>query len=396
MADTLQQRAAVAPAAMPRRADVVTLGLEEELQVVDAHGALTPHDFARGQLEVPDADGTSSREIHRCVLEVKTPVCASADAIVASLAAMRRVAAARAQRQGQRVLAAGLHPFSRCPEQATWCDPAEFPRFVRLAHEYGDTVMGALAFGMHVHLGCTDAALRMPVMNALRDVLPDVLALAASSPFSEGRDTGLDSWRQRILARLPRSGIPEAWRDEASYLAHLDRLRAVGSLRANEGSWEDLRLHHAYGTLEVRICDAVPSLDRAWLIVALLQAEVVTLEDDCRHDRLPPPLDRLLIEDNKFRATRHGMRAELVDWRTGEPQAMPLRLQHWLRRIAPAAARLGTLARLTTALAAASREPASAQMQRAWRQSGGFERVVDELEACTAAPLSVALRPSAA
>ena len=120
---------------------------------------------------------------------------------------------------------------------------------------------------------------------------------------------------------------PRRWPDEASYEAHLDRLRAVGSLRAGEGLWEDLRLHHVYGTLEVRICDATPSIDRIWLIVALLQAEVATLEDEVRRGCAPEPVARALLEDNKFRVCRHGMDAELVDWHTGAVTPLSTRLQ---------------------------------------------------------------------
>ena len=394
MVELLEPGAAGAHPAPPPQAGTITLGLEEELLVVDASGALAAHDFARGQRDVPDSDGTSSRELHLCALEIKTPVCQSADAIVASLAAMRGVATRRAALQGQRVLSAGVHPFSPWAAQATYDDPDAFPRYVRLQREYGDVVRGALAFGMHVHLACADPALRMPVMNSLRNVLPEALALSASSPFADGRDTGMASWRHAILGRLPRSGIPDVWRDEAAYTAHLARLGAVGSLRAGEGLWEDLRLHHVYGTLEVRICDAAPSLDRIWLIVALLQAEVGTLEDEVRRGCAPEPIARALLEDSKFRVCRHGMDAELVDWRTDGAAPMSARLHQWLQRVAPAAARLGTLPRLATALSQALAEGSSAMQQRGWAQDGaGLGPVVDRLVDATARPLSAGLLP---
>ena len=393
MVELLEQDAEGAQPAQPPQAGLGTLGLEEELLVVDARGALGAHDFARGQRDVPDSDGTSSRELHQCALEIKTPVCVSADAIVASLATMRGVAARRAALQGQRVLSAGLHPFSPWTTQPTYDDPIDFARYARMQKEYGDVVRGALAFGMHVHLACADPALRMPVMNSLRNVLPEALALSVSSPFSEGRDTGMASWRHTVLSRLPRSGIPDTWRDEAAYAAHLDRLRAAGSLRAGEGLWEDLRLHHTYGTLEVRICDAVPSIDRIWLIVALLQAEVATLEDEVRRGCAPAPIARALLEDSKFRICRQGMDAELVDWRTGKATPLSMRLHAWLERVAPAADRLGTLQRLAKALSQALAEGTSSARQRSWMQEGTFDSLVTRLVDATARPLSAGLLP---
>ncbi len=373
-----------------RDAPVVTIGIEEELQVVDAAGALAAHDFDRGRAEVPDRGGASSRELHRCVLEVKTPVCGSPDEAVASLAAMREIAATRARAQGQRVLAAGLHPFSRWTDQPTWEDPALFPRFARLLHDYADILRGVLAFGMHVHLGCSRPALRMPVMNALRNVLPEILALSVSSPFSEGRDTGMACWRHGVLSRLPRAGIPASWPDEAAYAAHVQRLRRTGCLQPEDALWEDLRLHHRFGTLEVRICDAAPSLDRVWLIAALLQAEVATLEAEVAAGNAPPPLETALIEENKLRVCRHGLSAELVDWHAERQLALPARLWQWLDRLGPAARRLGTHDRLGTALHQALQEGSFAQRQRAQHRRGdALAAIVDGLVAQTAAPLSL-------
>lgn len=382
-----------APRASRSDAGIVTLGIEEELQVVDAAGALAAHDFDRGGREVPDREGSSSREIHRCVIEVKTRVCSSPDQAVRALAVMRAVAARRAALQGQRVLAAALHPFSRWPEQALHDEPGVHPHYAHLLDEYGEVARAALTYGLHVHLGVSRPQWRMPVMNALRTWLPEVLALSASGPFFEGRDTGLQSWRHSQLDRYPRMGIPEVWPNEEAYWAHVHRLRRVGSIEPDQGLWEDLRLHHRYGTLEVRVCDATPSLDRVWLIVALLQAEVTTLEAELAQGRPLHPVPRSLLEDSKWRARRRGLAATVVDWATEREQPVRQRLAHWLARVHPAAQRLGFATRLAHAMEAALAEGSSADQQRGWwRDSGGsFAAVIDALVAQTAQPLSPAL-----
>src|SRR5690348_9519116 len=197
---------------------IVSLGVEDELQVVDAQtGALTPFDIARAVNALPEGPGAITCEIHKCTVELQTPICASPDGIAVSLSSLREFARKEAARDGQSVLAAGLHPFSSWRSQPVYEDAETHPTYAWILNEYGDVARGALSFGLHVHLGLPDAKLRIPVLNGLRSVLPDVLALSASSPFHEGRDTGLASWRHSVLERYPRMGIPDAWPDEKTY-----------------------------------------------------------------------------------------------------------------------------------------------------------------------------------
>ncbi len=153
---------------------MITLGLEEEVQVVDARGQLVPHDFA-GELAT-SSDGAMDREIHRCVIELKTRICHSVPDLVAALATLRGQARHRAALQGQQILIAGVHPTARWQEQAMHLGPA-FPHYTALVDEYQDIARSAFSFGMHLHLGFEPDAPRMAIMNRLRHVLPEALAL---------------------------------------------------------------------------------------------------------------------------------------------------------------------------------------------------------------------------
>jgi carboxylate-amine ligase len=365
---------------------IVTLGVEEELQTVDAQsGALIPHDVELAKRQLAGGTGGITSEIHKCAIELQTPVDTHPDQIATSLSILRIVARKQAEIQGQRIAAAGLHPFSQWQSQPVYEDPARFPHYAHLLEEYGDIARSAMSFGMHVHLGLPSETLRIPVMNALRSVLPEILALSVNSPFHEGRDTGLASWRHSVLGRYPRMGIPDIWTDEQAYFGHIEKLRHVGSLEPGQGMWDDLRLHHRYGTLEVRICDTVYSLDRVWLIVALLQCEAMTLAEQAASGSLPEPEPRAWIEENKWRARRHGMAAELVDWRRNEVVATDIRYDRWLARLKPAAIVLGLWPRLERAVQAALAEGTGADRQRLWRQDGGsLESVVKSLVDVTA------------
>ena len=316
---------------------MVTLGLEEEVQVVDAHGELAPHDFTAGELAGRAGEGAMDREIHRCVIELKTRICHGVPDLLAALGGLRRQARQRAAQQGQRILIAGVHPTARWQDQAMHLGPG-FPHYTDLVAEYQDISRSAFSFGTHLHLGFAPGAPRMAVMNRLRHVLPEALALSASSPFSEGRDTGLASWRHSLLDRYPRMGTPDAWPSEAAYEAHVQRLRRTGCIRADQGLWQDLRLHHRYGTLEVRVMDTHPELARIGLIATLLKWEAETLEIELRHGRAGPPWDRAWIDENKWRARRYGLAARWIDWDREEVLDTDARFERWWSRLAPRAA----------------------------------------------------------
>lgn len=345
----------------------INVGAEEELQTVCGEtGALAPHAHGAVEPECQKA-GTLTTEIHRCVIELQTRICQRPREVAVSLARLRQVALARCRPQGQRIVASGVHPFSAWEDQPLFECPKDHPHYASLLAEYADVARGALSFGLHVHLGLNGRS-RMPVMNRLRHVLPEILALSVSAPFFAGRDTGLQSWRHSILGRYPRMGIPEVWQSEGAYWEHVDRLRALGCIAPGQGLWEDLRLHHVYPTIEVRIADAVPCLRRVELIVGLLQCEALTIEAELDSGQAPAILPRMLLEENKWRARRHGLQAKLVDWEDDRVLEMPQRLEEWSRRLEPAAQELGYASDLQEGLERALREGAVAQQHRELRK----------------------------
>ncbi|HEV2540292.1 MAG TPA: YbdK family carboxylate-amine ligase [Frateuria sp.] len=312
---------------------MITLGIEEEVQVVDEQGRLVTHDLGSGQAEYATPEGLLDKEIHRCVIELKTRVCRGVDELVDALRAVRAVARRKAAAQQQRILIAGLHPTARWQQQPMHEGP-EYPHYHRLIAEYQDVARAAFSFGMHLHLGFPDGAPRMAIMNRLRHVLPEVLALSASSPFLEGRDTGLHSWRHSLLDRYPRMGTPDVWTSERHYQAHVDRLRRVGCIHPEQGLWQDLRLHHRYGTLEVRIMDAHPHLERIGLIATLLKWEAQTLEQELREGRQGLVWERACIDENKWRARRYGLAAQWIEWDRDEVCGTAAHFERWWRRLA--------------------------------------------------------------
>ncbi|MBC3809525.1 YbdK family carboxylate-amine ligase [Undibacterium seohonense] len=361
--------------------NIITLGAEEELQIVDQHSLeLVAHDFDLGQADYPDRGGSSSCELHKAVVELQTPICQTPDQIVASVASMREVIRLRAQAQGQRILSAGVHPFSDWKEQEINKDLQKHQHYIRLVDEYADAMRSMVSYGFHVHLGLPPGIPPMVIFNSLRNSLAAVLAISLSSPFYEGRDTGMQSWRHSMLDRLPRMGTPDIWESEAAYFDHIQLLRKVGTLEAQHGMWEDLRLHHRYHTLEVRICDATPSLEHIWLITALLQCEVATLVQDYQRGCLPKPLSRACLEENKWRVRRRGLAASLIDWHSETPVNMHDYFDLWLSRLTPVAEDLGLLQGLREKCQALFIQGASADIQRGiFQRSENYQTIVQHL-----------------
>jgi carboxylate-amine ligase len=361
--------------------NLITLGAEEELQIVDEHSLeLATHDFERGQSDFPDRNGSSSCELHKAVVELQTPICHTPDQIVASVSDMRDIIRLRAQAQGQRILSAGVHPFSNWKEQEINKDFDKHQHYIRLVDEYADIMRSLVSYGFHVHLGLPKGIPPMAIFNSLRNSLAPVLAISLSSPFYEGRDTGMQSWRHSMLDRLPRMGTPDIWQTEEAYFEHIQLLRKVGTLEAQHGMWEDLRLHHRYHTLEVRICDATPSLEHIWLITALLQCEVATLVQDYQRGRLPKPLSRACLEENKWRVRRRGLGASLIDWHSEVPVSLHEYFDQWLVRLTPAAEELDLLKGLREKIAALFIYGASADIQRGiFKRSENYQTLVQHL-----------------
>jgi glutamate---cysteine ligase / carboxylate-amine ligase len=316
---------------------MITLGIEEEVQIVDERGQLVAHELARNLAEHVTPEGLLDREIHRCVIELKTRICTGVDELLAALGAVRAVARRKAAAQGQRILIAGLHPTA-CWQRQPLHEGPGYPHYTRLLAEYQDIARSAFSFGMHLHLGFSADAPRMAIMNRLRHVLPEALALSASSPYFEGRDTGLHSWRHSLLDRYPRMGTPDIWTSERHYQAHVQRLRRTGCIGEDQGLWQDLRLHHRYGTLEVRIMDTHPDLARIGLIATLLKWEAATLEQELLAGRQGLVWERACIEENKWRARRYGLGAQWIEWDRDEVCDTGAHFERWWRRLAPQAA----------------------------------------------------------
>jgi glutamate---cysteine ligase / carboxylate-amine ligase len=301
------------------KAPSLTIGIEEEYQIIDP----ATRELRSYITEILEGDHVTLRqvkpELHQSIVEVGTEVCRTPADARAEIVKLRRTLIEHVERSGLRVAAAGTHPFSSWVTQEI--TPLE--RYLGVKSDMAELAQQLLIFGTHVHIGIEDREFLIDAMNAARYIMPHVLCLSTSSPFWMGRNTGLKSYRSVIFRNFPRNGIPRVFRSWWDYSRLVETLVTTRCIPDGSKIWWDARPHHAYPTLEFRICDVSTRVDEAICVAAIFQAVIAKLWK-LRRDNLTfrvYPAD--LIEENKWRAVRYGLDGKLID--LGKQQELPAR-----------------------------------------------------------------------
>jgi glutamate---cysteine ligase / carboxylate-amine ligase len=317
-----------------------TLAVEEEFAVLDPETLSLTNRFEELQAA---AKGTQLEdhlvgELIASEVEVRTGRCESFEEAAAKIGERRAQLDELAAGLGIALAAAGTHPWSPWQEQRI----IDTPHYRRNDELLRYVVWRNNTFGLHVHVGIRGADRAVAVCNTLRNYLPELLALSASSPFVEGVFTYLHSARTEIFTRMfPRCGIPDAYGGWQGFEEYVRFLYSTGSITEHTQIWWSVRPHLAFPTVEIRICDAQPDLDEARALAALgyaLTARIARALDE--GEPLPDHPHRLL-EENFWRATRYGLAGELIDLETGEVRPARAHLERLLEWIAPVAEELG-------------------------------------------------------
>jgi carboxylate-amine ligase len=279
-------------------------------------------------------------------------------------------------KHGLVIAAAGTHPFSSWETQ----EITPFERYLGVKQDMADLAQQLLIFGTHVHIGIEDKDFLIDAMNVARYFMPHILCLAASSPFWEGRNTGLRSYRSIIFRHFPRSGIPPAFGSwsELDQLVHtLVQTRCI-----SDGTklWWDARPNWRYPTLEFRICDVCTRVDEAICVAALFQALIAKLWKLRRDNLTFRVYPTVLIEENKWRAVRYGLDGKLMD--LGKHQEVPVRdlmreLIEWF--LGDVLDELGTRKEVEYAFRILEEGNSADRQVRVFEQTGDLKAVVDHM-----------------
>ena len=321
--------------------DPYTLGVEEEYMLLD------PVSFDLVQhietvLDAVQGDELADRlnpELMQSVLEIATPVCRTAGDVQRELTTLRGYVRDVAAAHRLRVGSAGTHPFSLFERQRITAKD----RYRVLIDQLQYVARRELIFGMHVHVAVDDPDKAIQVVNGLLPQLGPLLALSASSPFWRGEPTGLASSRQIVFSAFPRSGPPPRFRDYEDYASVVGQLERTGCIADYTHIWWDIRPHPKWGTIEVRICDAVTRLEDAVAIAAYCQSVVKLLCERFEAGQEIPTFHRILTSENKWLAARYGLDAPIMDLPSGRRNRVPISklVRRTLRDLEPHARELG-------------------------------------------------------
>jgi glutamate---cysteine ligase / carboxylate-amine ligase len=288
-----------------------TVGIEEEYQLLDpATLALTSRfEDMMAAAEEPLRDRLAG-ELIASEIEYRTRRHLTFDGAARELVEGRLATLALADRLGIALGVSGVHPFSPWTEQRI----IDTPHYRRVEEELGYIAWTNNTWSLHLHAGVRGADRAVAVTTAMRSVLPELLALSANSAVYLGRATRLHSTRVQIFTKsFPRCGIPDAYPGWDDYAAFVELLERTHSIVEATQIWWSVRPHHSFGTVEVRICDGQTEMGEALAVGALALACIAAFAADYDAGRPLPAHARGLIEENVWRAQRHGLQGRLID-----------------------------------------------------------------------------------
>src|SRR5574343_1453589 len=319
----------------------LTMGVELEMQLLQTHDM----DLASGANDLLDLlgrrpfPGTVTPEMTQSMIEVATGVHTRHGPLLAQLQAMRDTLLNSCERINIGMAGGGTHPFQRWYEQRIF----DKPRFEQLSGLYGYLAKQFTVFGQHIHIGCASPNDALFLLHALNRYVPHFIALSASSPFFQGVDTFFDSARLNAVFAFPLSGRAPFVLDWDGFAGgYFAKMEATGVVKSMKDFYWDIRPKPEYGTIELRVCDTPLTVERAAALACYLQAI-------CRHllsgaEPLPEEDDYLVYTYNRFQACRFGLDGMMVNPKTREQISIREDVLATLRKLAPHAQSLGSMA----------------------------------------------------
>jgi glutamate---cysteine ligase / carboxylate-amine ligase len=331
----------------------LTVAVEEEFALLDPDTLELTNRFE----ELKEAAAGTELDEHlvgeliASEIEVKTGRCASFAEAATRMAERRAQLGALVDAHGIGLAATGTHPWSRWQDQRI----IDTPHYRRNDDLLRYVVWRNNTFGIHTHVAIRGADRAIAVANAFRNVLPELLALSASSPFVEDVVSGLHSARTEIFTRMfPRCGVPDAYDNWAAFEEYVRFLFATRSIDEHTQLWWSVRPHLAFPTVEVRICDAQPDLREAQALAALIHGLAARFARAVDDGEPLPSLPHRLIEENTWRAIRYGLSGELIDFASGDVLPARARIEQLIEWVEPIAGDIGAASYLAVPAANAA------------------------------------------
>ena len=329
-----------------------TVGIELELGLVD-NKTMALKSAGEQLLSAlpPEMQKSLKPELMQCVIEINTDVCNTIDEAQKDLASKAVLVEQAADKVDVRLWWGGSHPFSSWRDQQV----TQNERYLDLVNLLQEMARRLVTFGLHVHVGVASGDKAVMICDRMMRHLPTLLALSCSSPYWDQNNTGLQSIRTKIMEGLPTAGLPPVMRNWSEYLWLVRHMVETGFINTVRELWWDIRPHHKFGTVEVRVCDMPGNLEDSLGLAALIQCLVTALSDQIDRGTYQLDCHPMLVRQNKWRACRYGGKAKLVDSFTYKSQSVSFSVNELVEHLIPTAKRLDCLDHLEHTRLMASR-----------------------------------------
>ena len=356
--------------------DTPTLGVELELGLVDSQSMALTSAFAPLRALLPDAETECYKaELMQCCIEVITGVCDKVGDAEAELKQKLMLVEQAGDQIGVSLWWGATHPFSLWKDQQV----TQNERYLDLVTLLQEMARRLVTFGLHVHVGVDSGDKAVMICDRIMQHLPTLLALSCSSPFWENRSTGLHSHRSKIMEGLPTVGLATLMRNWSEYVWLVNHMEETGFINSIREIWWDVRPHHNFGTVEVRVCDMPGTLQEVLALTALVQCLVTALSDEIDQGAYQHDCHPMMVRQNKWRACRFGNQAQLVNSYTYASQPVSDIVAELIRRLRPVAERLDCLPYLEFAQNMADGTTASSRQYKILRETQDRAEVVRRL-----------------
>ena len=320
--------------------DSPTLGIELEFGLVDAKTMALSNSIQQVLDQLPhDEVAYFKPELMQSCIEINTKVCNTVGEAEIDLRQKIEMVQRVIEPMGLHLWWGATHPFSLWQDQKITPDD----RYAMLVSLLQDMARRLVTFGLHIHVGVDSGDKAVMICDRMMQHLPMLLALSCSSPFWDNRKTGLQSYRSKIMEGLPTAGLPTLMRNWSEYVWLVNHMVSTGFINTIREIWWDIRPHHNFGTVEVRVCDMPGNLDDAMSIAALTQCLIKALSDDIDNGAYQHDCHPMMVRQNKWRACRFGTAAQLVNSYSYEAQPVSKIVEDMIERLRPAGEELGCL-----------------------------------------------------
>jgi carboxylate-amine ligase len=289
-----------------------SLGIEWELELIDRDSRELTSGASEILAEITPVPGEehpkAKHELLESTIEIITGICSTVAEAREDLAGTLKEVQVAAAKRNLGVMCSGTHPFTDWATQQI----SPNPRYEALVEQMQWLARRLQIFGVHVHVGVRAPEKAIPINNALMMYIPHFLALSASSPYWVGSDTGLASARSKVFEGLPTAGLPYSLSGWDAFEEYMDTLITSKTIESIREVWWDIRPHPNFGTVELRICDGIPTLDEISVIAAMAQSLVESFDRQLDKGYTLPQPRMWLVRENKWRAARYGLDAEII------------------------------------------------------------------------------------